>query len=196
MRAPGGVPGASQATTTPMPATAASVRHDGSTAGAGLAVRGSWPQLLMPGSMRHSHTRSRGLRCVSLTTSCHRIAGVSSSRSSRRPAPQLQPAPAAAHPRLPAAAPRSSNTSSEPRLHGRGSVQAVAGASNDDSSSGSSYDGPELWQPLPPTPGLGRKRKVALLVAAAMLEISVTGACVAAARARGHGARPCSASAS
>lgn len=37
-------------------------------------------------------------------------------------------------------------------------------------------DGPDdLWTPVPPTPALGRKRKVALLVAAAMLEITLTG---------------------
>lgn len=34
---------------------------------------------------------------------------------------------------------------------------------------------PDIWMPVPPTPALGRKRKVAVLVAAAMLEITMTG---------------------
>lgn len=35
-----------------------------------------------------------------------------------------------------------------------------------------------IWQPVPPTPALGRKRKVALLLGCAILEISATGACL------------------
>lgn len=36
-------------------------------------------------------------------------------------------------------------------------------------------DAADIWAPEPPTPALGRKRKVAVLIAAAMLEITMTG---------------------
>ena len=36
-------------------------------------------------------------------------------------------------------------------------------------------DIPDIWAPVPPTPALGRKRKVAALIAVAMLEITMTG---------------------
>jgi hypothetical protein len=46
-------------------------------------------------------------------------------------------------------------------------------SSHDDEADGS--DAADIWTPVPPTPALGRKRKVAVLIAAAMLEITVTG---------------------
>jgi hypothetical protein len=46
---------------------------------------------------------------------------------------------------------------------------------NEDNDQGHGTDAADIWTPEPPTPALGRKRKVAVLIAAAMLEITMTG---------------------
>jgi hypothetical protein len=48
-------------------------------------------------------------------------------------------------------------------------------STNGDNDHGLGTDAADIWTPEPPTPALGRKRKVAVLIAAAMLEISMTG---------------------
>jgi hypothetical protein len=60
----------------------------------------------------------------------------------------------------------------------------AAAASRSDSSSSTGSDSElddaaafatNIWEPVPPTPALGRKRKVALLLGCAMLEVTLTG---------------------
>jgi hypothetical protein len=59
---------------------------------------------------------------------------------------------------------------------------AAASRSGSSSSTGSDSElddaaafATNIWEPVPPTPTLGRKRKVALLLGCAMLEVTLTG---------------------
>jgi hypothetical protein len=63
-------------------------------------------------------------------------------------------------------------------------TEAAAAASRSDTSSSTGSDteldeaaafANNIWEPVPPTPALGRKRKVALLLGCAMLEVTLTG---------------------
>jgi hypothetical protein len=62
------------------------------------------------------------------------------------------------------------------------SKAAAASRSGSSSSTGSDSEvddaaafATNIWEPVPPTPALGRKRKVALLLGCAMLEVTLTG---------------------
>lgn len=66
----------------------------------------------------------------------------------------------------------------------RGTYATVAAASRSDTGSSTGSDteldeaaafADNIWEPVPPTPALGRKRKVALLLGCAMLEVTLTG---------------------
>lgn len=53
--------------------------------------------------------------------------------------------------------------------------QIETGDGHDPEETAEGLDAADIWTPVAPTPALGRKRKVAVLIAAAMLEITVTG---------------------
>jgi hypothetical protein len=64
----------------------------------------------------------------------------------------------------------------------KAAASAAASRSDTSSSTGSDTElddaaafATNIWEPVPPTPALGRKRKVALLLGCAMLEVTLTG---------------------
>lgn len=83
---------------------------------------------------------------------------------------------AGASPRAPAS--RITTSSSRPRPGSPERHAKISAVTNSGSTSSSDQDlefSNNIWQPVPPTLAIGRKRKVALLLGCAMLEVAATG---------------------